>query len=113
LPTVQLVLPEGFTLLPLFLLAMFKSKPLKPSPVASDVRVYHRRLVQSSSVRALQLYLYPRMFAAHRLADDVGSDMAEGRIVLGEGMRLGYEWMEADGAYLLSESCFLLLETFV
>jgi hypothetical protein len=51
-------------------------------------------------------YLYPRLFAVHRMGEDVGQPIegAEGRIVLGEGMRLGYEWMESDGAYLLSES---------
>ncbi|WVF67842.1 hypothetical protein IAT40_002603 [Kwoniella sp. CBS 6097] len=98
----QLILPEGYKLLPLYTLCMLKSKPLKGGNVTSDVRVHYMRHLKSlSATRTLNL-LYPRLLAIHDLADDVGFPDGKGRLKLPTFMRASYGWMVAEGAYLLT-----------
>ena len=99
----QLILPEGFKLLPLFTLCMIKSKPLKGGNVTSDVRAYYMREFRAMSVVETMNVLYPRLVAIHDLAENVGFAGAKGRLVLPRFMRASYAWMVAEGAYLLCE----------
>ncbi|OCF56260.1 protein transporter SEC24 [Kwoniella mangroviensis CBS 10435] len=98
----QLILPEGFKLLPLYTLCMLKSKPLKGGNVTSDVRVHYMRQFKSlSATRTINL-LYPKLLAIHDLNESVGFPDDKGKLVLPTFMRASYGWMVAEGAYLLS-----------
>ncbi|CCA67291.1 related to Protein transport protein Sec24C [Serendipita indica DSM 11827] len=46
----QLILPEGFTLLPVYVNCILKSRPLKGTPVMSDVRNVHAHQLSSKTV---------------------------------------------------------------
>ncbi|KAK8850698.1 hypothetical protein IAR55_004618 [Kwoniella newhampshirensis] len=97
----QLILPEGFKLLPLYTLCMLKSKCLKGGNVTSDVRAHYMRLMKSlSPTRTINL-LYPRLLAIHDLSEDVGFPAENGRLKLPRFMRASHGWMVAEGAYLL------------
>nr|XP_019007763.1 protein transporter SEC24 [Kwoniella pini CBS 10737]OCF46544.1 protein transporter SEC24 [Kwoniella pini CBS 10737] len=98
----QLILPEGFKLLPLYTLCMLKSKPLKGGNVTSDVRVHYMRQFKSlSATRTINL-LYPRLLAIHDLNEKIGFPDEKGKLQLPQFMRASYGWMVAEGAYLLS-----------
>ncbi|WWC65029.1 uncharacterized protein I303_107643 [Kwoniella dejecticola CBS 10117] len=98
----QLILPEGFKLLPLYTLCMLKSKPLKGGNVTSDVRVHYMRQFKSlSATRTINL-LYPKLLAIHDLNEKVGFPDEKGKLQLPQFMRASYGWMVAEGAYLLS-----------
>ncbi|KAL7416970.1 hypothetical protein BDY24DRAFT_426217 [Mrakia frigida] len=100
-PPGQLILPESFKLLPLFTLALMKSKALKGGNVISDVRVTYMRYLKTVGVAATMTFLYPRMIPFHALQDDDGFPGSNGRIKVPSLMRGGYSWMEPHGAYLL------------
>jgi len=105
----QLILPESFKLLPLYTLCMIKAKPIKGGNVVPDVRVHYQRLVRSSSTTAIMNLLYPRMLAIHDLAENTGFPGANGRLRLPRFMRLSYNYMVPEGAYLLSNGEIALL----
>ncbi|WRT70883.1 uncharacterized protein IL334_007882 [Kwoniella shivajii] len=98
----QLILPEGFKLLPLYTLCMLKSKPLKGGNVTSDVRVHYMRQFKSLSATRTVNLLYPRLLAIHDLADNIGFPDERGKLKLPTFMRASYGWMVAEGAYILS-----------
>jgi protein transport protein SEC24 len=108
-PAGQLILPESFKMLPLYTLCMTKSKALKGGNVVPDVRVHYKRLVLCSSTGAIQNLLYPRMLAIHDLADATGFPGPNGRLKLPRFMRLSYNYMVPEGAYLLSNGEVALL----
>ncbi|ORY28021.1 putative ER to Golgi transport-related protein [Naematelia encephala] len=105
----QLILPEGFKLLPLFTLCMLKSKPLKGGTVTSDVRSHYMRMFRSASVVLTMNLLYPRLLAIHDLSEDVGFPGKNGRLKLPRSMRASYGWMVSEGAYLLSNGEIAML----
>ncbi|EIW66261.1 hypothetical protein TREMEDRAFT_35099 [Tremella mesenterica DSM 1558] len=98
----QLILPEGFKLLPLYTLCMLKSKPLKGGNVTSDVRAHYMRVFSSLSVINTMNLLYPRLLAIHDLSPDAGFLGPNGRLRMPAFMRASYAYMVAEGAYLLS-----------
>ncbi|TXT05981.1 hypothetical protein VHUM_03742 [Vanrija humicola] len=100
----QLILPEGFKLLPLYTLCMIKSKPLKGGNVVADVRTHYKILAKSASATAILSQLYPRLLAIHDLKDTAGFPGPNGRLRIPRFMRASYQWMVADGAYLLVNS---------
>lgn len=116
----QLILPEGFKLLPLYTLCMLKSKPLKGEydprsiglqkltgiggNVTCDVRTHYMRIYRSLGVNGIMNLLYPRMLAVHDLAADVGFLGSHGRLRLPAFMRASYAYMVAEGAYILCKS---------
>lgn len=103
-PPGQLILPESFKLLPLYTLAMLKSKALKGGNIISDVRVAYMRHQRNLGVAATIQFLYPRMVALHVLRDEDGIPVGDyGRIPTPPLMRCSYSWMEPHGAYLLGE----------
>ena len=122
----QLILPESFKLLPLYMLALIKNKAIKGGNVTSDVRVFFMQLLQRLSVGATLVLLYPRMIALHTLADTDGFPVAETqtgqgpdgqvasyelmkRIQCPRTVRPSYQRMDPHGAYLLENGEWCLL----
>lgn len=99
----QLILPEGFKLLPLYTLCMVKSKPIKGGNVIADVRVHYKQMAKSMSAGAIMNILYPKMLAVHDLAETYGFPGPNGRLRLPRNMRLSYNYMVPEGAYLMSD----------
>ncbi|CED84222.1 transport protein sec24 [Phaffia rhodozyma] len=98
----DIVLPEAFRMLPLYILALQKTKALKGGVVVADVRVAYMQYLRTLSVASTMMYLYPQMFALHALSPEDGfAEEGSGRMKLPQMMRCGYPWMEAHGAYLL------------
>lgn len=119
----QLILPESFKLLPLYALAIIKSKALKGGNVTSDVRTYFMRYLRGLGVGNNMAMCYPRMIALHNMADDDGepikiphqtengtTEHIDGaRIKCPPLLRPSYQRMEAHGAYLVENSDMCLL----
>lgn len=97
----QLILPENFKMLPLYTLCMVKSKPLKGGNVVADVRMHYQRHVKSSGATIILSLLYPRIMAIHDLKESYGFAAPNGRLRLPRFMRASYQYMVAEGAYLL------------
>lgn len=121
----QLILPESFKLLPLYVLGLNKSKALKGGNVTSDVRTYCMRFLRGLSCGATMTAFYPRMIALHNMRPDDGEPIQPtpgedpsqppqqpvlaGRIKCPALMRPSYLRMEGHGAYLVDngEMCLL------
>ncbi|KAF7316124.1 SEC23 SEC24 family protein [Mycena indigotica] len=106
----QLVLPESFKSLPVYTLAIQKSKCLRGRNVSSDVRNYYAHRVMSMSVRSVMQLLYPPLLAIHDLAQESGMpDETTGRLVLPDTMRDSHMYMEAHGVYLIDNGEMMVL----
>ncbi|CAE6413751.1 unnamed protein product [Rhizoctonia solani] len=98
----QLILPEAFKTLPVYVLGLLKSRPLKGSNVIPDVRNYHAARLMSISSPATMRYLYPRMTAIHDLSPNVGFPSEKtGRLILPSPMPSSYTHMEPHGVYMI------------
>ncbi|KAM5536129.1 hypothetical protein V8D89_010228 [Ganoderma adspersum] len=96
----QLILPEAFRALPLYILAMMKVKPLKGRNVTADVRNYHAHKLSAMGARSVMHHLYPRMLALHDLDDTIALPDENGRVQLPSLMRDSHLFMESHGVYL-------------
>ncbi|KAJ7185803.1 sec24-related protein [Mycena filopes] len=106
----QLILPEAFKGLPIYTLAILKTKCLRARNVSSDVRNYHAHRMLSMSVRSLMQLLYPPLLALHDLAEDAGMpDPTTGRTVVPDIMRDSHLYMEAHGLYLIDNGEAMVL----
>ncbi|KAM0787449.1 hypothetical protein ACM66B_003529 [Microbotryomycetes sp. NB124-2] len=105
----QLILPESYKLFPLYSLALMKSKALKGGPVASDVRMWHTRLIKSASVSSIVGLLYPRMLPIHMLSDEMGFPDERGRLRMPPSIRTSYARMEPHGCYLVENGELAIL----
>ncbi|KAL7423034.1 COPII coat Sec23p-Sfb3p heterodimer component [Cryptotrichosporon argae] len=105
----QLILPEAFKLLPLYTLAMQKSKPLKGGNVTSDVRVHYMRAIKSYPLTVLLMLLYPRLLAVHDFAPSAGFPADNGRLVIPRFTRASHAYMVPEGAYLMCNGEMVLL----
>ncbi|KAL5641312.1 hypothetical protein ACGC1H_001709 [Rhizoctonia solani] len=98
----QLILPEAFKTLPVYILGLLKTRPLKGSHVIPDVRNYHAARLMSICTTAAMRYLYPRMTAIHDLSPNVGFPSEKtGRLILPSPMPSSYTHMEPHGVYMI------------
>lgn len=73
----QLLLPENLRLLPLLLLAILKSPPIRAgASLTPDVRSYYLALVKTLPVSESLALIHPFMFALHSLPDVVSAPEA-------------------------------------
>ncbi|KAI8976654.1 sec24-like protein [Trametes punicea] len=100
----QLILPEAFRTLPLYILAMMKTKPLKGRNVTADVRNYYAHKIMAMSARRIMFHLYPRMLALHDLDDTIALPDENGRIYMPSLMRDSHLFMESHGVYLIADN---------
>nr|QIE48582.1 hypothetical protein [Trametes gibbosa] len=97
----QLILPEAFRTLPLYILGMTKTKPLKGRNVTADVRNFHAHKIMAMSARSIMFHLYPRMLAVHDLNDQIALPDANGKLDLPSLMRDSHLFMESHGVYII------------
>ncbi|TFK84659.1 sec24-like protein [Polyporus arcularius HHB13444] len=105
----QLILPEAFRTLPVYVLAMMKTKPLKGRSVTADVRNYYGHKISAMSARRIMHHLYPRMLALHDLNDEIALPDANGRVDLPSLMRCSHLFMESHGVYLIDNEDAMML----
>nr|GAT59275.1 SEC23 SEC24 family protein [Mycena chlorophos] len=106
----QLILPESFKSLPVYTLAIQKSKCLRARNVSSDVRNYWAHRMMSMSVRNVMHTLYPPLLALHDLSPEAGfPDPTTNRLVMPETMRDSHTYMEAHGVYLMDNGEMMVL----
>ncbi|PKK64784.1 hypothetical protein RhiirC2_665880 [Rhizophagus irregularis] len=105
----QLILPEAFKLFPLYALTMLKSKALRGGAnLTSDARVHCMRLIKSIGVAESIVFLYPRLIPVHNLSDQVGYPNQYGKVKLPPLIRVSYDRLESEGAYLLENGHILI-----
>ncbi|KAH8548192.1 hypothetical protein BGW37DRAFT_523629 [Umbelopsis sp. PMI_123] len=99
----QLILPEAFKLLPVYIAALLRSKALRGvgHDITTDARVVDMKLISGMSPRSLSIHLYPRLFSIH----DATEDFLNGANP--KTIRDSYERLENTGAYLLDNGCEL------
>ncbi|KZT64533.1 beta-sandwich domain of Sec23/24 [Daedalea quercina L-15889] len=109
-PASQLIIPEAFRALPLYTLAIMKSRPLKAQNVVIDVRVYHAHKIMAMGARTTMQHLHPRLMALHDLTMRAAMpDPQTGLIRLPGLMRDSYIFMESYGIYLIDNEELMVL----
>lgn len=106
----QLVIPEAFRGLPIYTLAMSKSKILKDTFVSADVRNYHAHKLMASSARSLVQYLYPPLVSLHDLNETIAlPDPVTGRIKIPSSIRNSHIYMSSNGVYILDNGEVMMI----
>ncbi|EIE80858.1 hypothetical protein RO3G_05563 [Rhizopus delemar RA 99-880] len=107
----QLILPEAFKLLPVYVHGAIRSTVLRGVGVDMniDARIAGMSMFNTLSVAELVWTLYPRMFALHNLTAEDGSVNGKGEIKLPSMVRTSYERLETNGAYLVDTGSTLFV----
>jgi protein transport protein SEC24 len=108
-PSGQLVIPENLKEFGVLMLALLKSRAFKGGREPSDRRVHDLRLLRSMGAGETSLYLYPRIYALHNLADTDGFANENGHLRMPASLRASFSKMEEGGAYLVDNGQILLL----
>jgi protein transport protein SEC24 len=112
--------PLTLQLLPLYSMSVQKSLALRGgSEVRIDERAYYHQLVSNMDVDESRVFIYPRMFSLHDLADDAGIPSESGeddapvagpfRTRLPQILNLTHERLSTDGIYLLENGFDLFM----
>mmetsp|Transcript_11937 Transcript_11937/g.48085 ORF Transcript_11937/g.48085 Transcript_11937/m.48085 type:complete len:1025 (-) Transcript_11937:50-3124(-) len=99
-----LILPEGLKLLPLYVISLLKNVLLKNGRIPVDLRIFNRMRVNSMSVGELATFLYPRMFALHRLPERAGTKLPDGTVSMPPWERLNNSTLDPSGCFLLDNT---------
>ncbi|KAI7862769.1 Sec23/Sec24 trunk domain-containing protein [Spinellus fusiger] len=108
--TGQLVLPESFKILPVYLLAFKKSVLLrKDTKVTSDMRVHAMRLMKSCSIAATIQWLYPRVIKVIDMLSQVNIFCGGSMTYILPLERPSYAYLNSTGIYLVEDHHFTFL----
>ncbi|KAI8910290.1 Sec23/Sec24 trunk domain-containing protein [Gorgonomyces haynaldii] len=106
----QLILPESLKLLPLYTLAVLKSRALRGGKmVPSDQRVYTMRLLNSLGIAEHANYLYPRFYNISIHDPTVGVMNEHGLLQLPPLLRCSAARLSPSGIYLAENGRHLFL----
>ena len=112
-------LPVSLQLLPLYSMSLQKCIALRGgNDVRIDERSFYLNLLANMSIDESRIFVYPRMFSVHDMAQDSGipSDSAEDTLVAGPSrvrlpaiLNLSHERLATDGIFLLETGHDLFL----
>ncbi|ORX44709.1 hypothetical protein BCR36DRAFT_301198 [Piromyces finnis] len=104
----QLILPESFKLLPLFILCILKLGAFRLDLDSPDVRVNALRLLGNMNTPTLMSLLYPKIYDLNNL-EEIGDPDANGNIKLPSRVRAYEKSIKTNGIYLLENGLQMIL----
>jgi len=104
----QLILPESFKLLPLFILCILKLGAFRTELDTPDVRVNALRLLGNLNTSTLMSLLYPKIYNLTNLAE-ISEPDTSGNIKLPSRARAYEKSIETNGIYLLENGQQMIL----
>ncbi|KIW05787.1 uncharacterized protein PV09_03642 [Verruconis gallopava] len=108
-PSGQLVIPENLKEFGMYMLSLIKTRAFKGGREPSDRRVHDLRLLRSMGALETSLYLYPRIYSIHNLADMDGFPNENGHLRMPLSLRASFSKMEEGGAYIVDNGQICLL----
>jgi len=104
----QLILPESFKLLPLFILCILKLSVFRKDLNSPDVRVNALRLLGNINTSTLMSLLYPKIYNLTNLSE-INEPDSSGNIKLPPRVRAYEKSIESNGIYLLENGLQMYL----
>ncbi|TID22058.1 M-phase inducer phosphatase [Venturia nashicola] len=110
-PTGQLVIPENLKEFSMYMLALVKCRGFKGGKEPTDRRVHDLRMIKSMGPMEMSLYLYPRIYSLHNLADGDGFANENGHLRMPSSIRASFSKIEEGGVYVVDngQTCLLWL----
>eukprot|EP01133_Synstelium_polycarpum_P011537 gene11537-13465_t len=101
----QLILPECFKLLPIYILSMMKSAPFRLSTeVSPDLRFYYMNMLASLPPSRIIPLIYPRTYPIHNMLPEHGTvNQQYNHVILPPFVRLSSEQITQDGVFLIED----------
>ncbi|EFA78008.1 putative transport protein [Heterostelium album PN500] len=101
----QLILPECFKLLPIYILSMMKTPPFRiSSDISPDLRYFYMNLLASLPPNKIIPLIYPRVYPIHNLQAEHGNPHPDKQhTVIPQFVRLSLEQIAQDGVYLFED----------
>lgn len=97
----ELVLPESMSTLPVQILSLMKSIPLRPSAYTPpDYKAYYIYLLYTQYPKLIDTLIYPALYSLHNLDGNVGV-VKNNRTVMPKPINLTLDLLETFGFYLL------------